>query len=81
MLCGCLQEMCVDYIAAVMQKATELATIRDVKVTTEDIMFVVRKVSRCLDMWQPDQADWLATSPQEEKAYAVSIALAAVCCL
>lgn len=51
MLCCCLQEMCVDYITAVMQKATELATLRDVKVTTEDIMFVMRKVS--LDIWQP----------------------------
>eukprot|EP00891_Asterochloris_glomerata_P004293 jgi/Astpho2/4293/Aster-x1210 len=45
------QEMCVDYITAVMQKATELATLRDVKVTTEDIMFVMRKAS--LDIWQP----------------------------
>lgn len=38
-----VEEMCVDYITAVMQKATELATLRDVKVTTEDIMFVMRK--------------------------------------
>ena len=52
----------MDYITAIMQKATELATSRDVKVSTEDIMFVVRKVSQCLDMWQPDQADWLATT-------------------
>ena len=71
----------MDYITAIMQKATELATSRDVKVSTEDIMFVVRKVSQCWDMWQPGQADWLAISPQKEKAYAVSIALAAMCCL
>ena len=71
----------MDYITAIMQKATELATLRDVKVSTEDIMFVVRKVSQCLDKWQPDQADWLATARQEEETDAVSIALTAMCCL
>ena len=71
----------MDYITAIMQKATELATLRDVKVSTEDIMFVVRKVSQCLDKWQPDQADWLATGRQQEGTSAVSMATTAMCFL